>query len=162
MLGTAKAQLEEELRQLKMEGHRLHDQLQETHRLFKKAGNQQKSCRTQIEMLNKDLKEATNVAEAKTRECVALVDEQYCLAQELENAVEDIRDFIRRLKTKKTSKIYPDEAGSNQRTDFFQSSSKSLWASVPASGSTTTPNLKQLKMFCFFWWTVQRWSERRF
>ena len=58
----------------------------------------------QVELLKKELEEATNVAEAKTRECVALVDERHCLSQELENALEDIREFLNRVKTEKASK----------------------------------------------------------
>ena len=40
MLGTVGAQLEEELRQLKLESQRLSDQLLETKRLLEYAGNQ--------------------------------------------------------------------------------------------------------------------------
>ena len=38
-----------------------------------------------------ELEEVTNVAETKTRECIALVDERECLARELENAEIDNR-----------------------------------------------------------------------
>ena len=91
MLGTAGARLEEELRQLKLESQRLSDQLLETKRLLDYVGNQQEFCRRQVEILKKELAEVTNVAETKTRECIALVDERESLARELENAKIDIR-----------------------------------------------------------------------
>ena len=91
MLGTAGARLEEELRQLKLESQRLSDQLLETKRLLEYAGNQRESCRRQVEILKKELAEVMIVAETKTRECIALVDERECLARELENAEIDIR-----------------------------------------------------------------------
>ena len=91
MLGTAGARLEEELRQLKLESQRLGDQLLETQRQLEYAGNQRESCRRQVETLKKELEEVTNVAEPKTRECIALVDERECLARELENAEIDNR-----------------------------------------------------------------------
>ena len=53
MLGTAGARLKEELRQLKLESHRLSDQLLETKRLLKYVGNQRESCRRQVEILKK-------------------------------------------------------------------------------------------------------------
>ena len=92
MLGTAGARLEEELRQLKLESQRLSDQLLETERLLEYAGNQRESCRRQVEILKKELaEEVMNVAETKTRECIAQVDVRECLARELENAEIDIR-----------------------------------------------------------------------
>ena len=84
MLGTAGARLEEELRQLKVESQRLGDQLLETKRQLECAGNQRESCRRQVETLKKKLEEVTNVADTKTRECIALVDERECLARELD------------------------------------------------------------------------------
>ena len=104
MLGTAGARLEEELRQLKLESQRLGDQLLETKRQLEYAGNQRESCRRQVETLKKELEEVTNVAETKTRECIALVDERECLAQELENAEIDNSKLRSRVKTEQTSK----------------------------------------------------------
>ena len=104
MLGTAWARLEEELRHLKLESQRLSDQLFETKRLLKYAGNQRESCRRQVEILKKELAEVTKVAETKTRECIALVDERKCLARELENAEIDIRKLRTRVRTEQTSK----------------------------------------------------------
>ena len=86
MLGTAGARLEEELRHLKLESQMLSGHLLETKRLLEYAENQREFCRRQVELLKKELAEVTNVAETKTRECIAHVDEQECLARELENA----------------------------------------------------------------------------
>ena len=104
MLGTAGARLEEELRQLKVESQRLGDQLLETERQLEYAGNQRESCRRQVETLKKVLEEVTNIAETKTRECIALVKERECLARELENAEIDNRKLRGRVKTEQTSK----------------------------------------------------------
>ena len=54
--------------------------------------------------MKKELEEVTNVAETKTRECIALVDERECLARELENAEMDDRKLRGRVKTEQTSK----------------------------------------------------------
>ena len=102
MLGTAGARLEEELRQLKLE--RLGDQLLETKRQLEYAGNQRESCRRQVKTLRKEFEEVTNVAETKTRECIALVDERECLARELENAEIDNSKLRSRVKTEQNSK----------------------------------------------------------
>ena len=83
MQGLAGAWLEEELRQLKLESQRLGDQLLETKRQFEYAGNQREYCRRQVETMKKELEEVTIVAETKTRECIALVNERECLAREL-------------------------------------------------------------------------------
>ena len=104
MLGTAGVRLEEELRHLKLESQILSDQLLETKRLLEYDGNQRESCRRQVEILKEELAEVTNVAETKTRECIALVDEQECLAPELENAEIDIRKQRTRVRTEPTSK----------------------------------------------------------
>ena len=104
MLGTAGARLEVELRQLKPEIQRLSDQLLETKRLLEYAENQRESCRSQVEILKKELAEVTDVAETKTRECIALVDERECLDRELENAEIDIRKLRTRVRTEQTSK----------------------------------------------------------
>ena len=104
MLGTAGSRLEEELRQLKLESQRLSDQLLESKRLLEYAGNQRESCRRQLEILKKELAEVKNVAETKTRECIALVDERECLARELENAEIDIRKLRTWVRIEQTSK----------------------------------------------------------
>ena len=76
MLGSAGARIEEELRQLKLEDQRLHKQLLETKKLLVKTENQRESCMRQVEMLNRELEDASSPAEGNTRECVALVDER--------------------------------------------------------------------------------------
>ena len=58
MLETAGAQLEEELRQLKLEGQSELEQLLETKKLEVNNGNQRQSCRRLVEMLNRELDEA--------------------------------------------------------------------------------------------------------
>ena len=57
-----------------------------------------------MEILKKELAEVTNVAETKTIEFIALVDERECLAWELENAEIDIRKLRTRVRTEQTSK----------------------------------------------------------
>ena len=57
-----------------------------------------------METLKKELEEVTNVAETKTRECIALAEERECLARELENAEIDNRKLKERVKTEQTSK----------------------------------------------------------
>ena len=81
MLGTGGVRLKKELRQLKLKSQRLSDQLLESKRLLEYAGNQRESCRRQVEILKKELEEVTNVAETKTREYIAVVDERECLAR---------------------------------------------------------------------------------
>ena len=75
-----------------------------TKRLLEYADNQRESCRRQVEILMKELAEVRDVAETKTRECIALVDERECLARELENAEKDIRKLKTRVTTEQTSK----------------------------------------------------------
>ena len=104
MLGTAGVRLEEELRQLKLEGQKLLEQLLETKKFLVNAGNQWESSRRQVELLNRELEDAKSQPESKTRERVRLVDEWECLARELENAEEDSRKLINRLKTEQTSR----------------------------------------------------------
>ena len=57
-----------------------------------------------METLKKELEEVTNVAETKTRECIALLDERECLARELENAEINNSRLWSRVKTEQTSK----------------------------------------------------------
>ena len=104
MLATAGIQIKEELWQLKFESQSLSDQLLETKQLLEYAGNHRESCRTQIEILKKELVEVTNVAETKTRECIALVDERECLARNLENAEIGIRKLRTRVRTEQILK----------------------------------------------------------
>ena len=77
-----------------------------------------------METLKKELEEVTNIAETKTRECIALVDERECLARELENAEIDNRKLRGRVKTEQTSNS--EEAGGDQRAEPVQSTSKLL------------------------------------
>ena len=104
MLGTAGARLEEELWQLKLESQRLSDQLLATKRLLEYAGNQRESCRRQVKTLRKEFAEVMNVAETKTRECIALVDDRECLPRELENAEINIGKLRTTVRTEQTSK----------------------------------------------------------
>ena len=102
MLETAGARPEDELRQFKLEGQRLQEKLLETKRLLVNTENQRESCRRQGEIINRELEDAKIQAENKTRECVALVDEQEFLTLEMENAKEDIRTLRSRLRTEQT------------------------------------------------------------
>ena len=122
--------LEGELRQLKLEKHRLSDQLLESNRLVEYAGNQRASCRRQVEILKKELAEVTNVAEIKTRECIALLDERECSARELENAEIDIRKLRTRVRTEQTSKNVIQK---RLEAEPVLSTSEFLWASIPAT-----------------------------
>ena len=79
MLGTAVVRLEEELRQLKLEGQKLLEQLLKTKKFLVNAGNQWESSRRQVELLNREIEDAKSQPESKTRECVALVDDWQCL-----------------------------------------------------------------------------------
>ena len=80
-----------------------------------------------VEILKKELAEVTNVAETKTREFIALVDERECLARELENAEIDIRKIRTRVRTEQTSKkVNPKDAGGDQRAEPVQSTSEFL------------------------------------
>ena len=63
MLGTVGVRLEEELPQLKLESNKLSDKLLEIKRLLEYAGNQRESSRRQVEILENELEEFTNVAE---------------------------------------------------------------------------------------------------
>ena len=104
MLGTAWFRLVEELRQLKLEGQKIHVHILKTKRLLVNTENQRESCRRQFEMLKRELEDAKSEAENKTKECVALVYERKCLARELENNKEDIRKIRSRVKNEQTSK----------------------------------------------------------
>ena len=77
----------------------------ETKRLLEYAGNQRESCRRQENILKKELVEFLNVAETKTREVIALVDERECLARELEKAKIEIRKLRTKVRKAQTSKM---------------------------------------------------------
>ena len=98
------ARLEEELRQLKLEHQRLHEQILKTKGLLVNAGSQQESCRRQAEMLNRELEDAKIGAKRKIRECAAIVNEREKLPRERENAKEDIRNFRSRMKKEPSSR----------------------------------------------------------
>ena len=152
MLGTAGARLEEELRQLKLENQRLSDQLLESKRLLEYAGNQRMSCRRQVEILKKELEEVTTVAETKTRECIALVDERECLARELENAEIDISNLRTRVRTEQTSKkvIQRRLEAINAQSPFIRPPNfyELLLLSQVATTSTIQKHFKTLAMLC--------------
>ena len=147
MLGTARARLEEELWQLKLEIQSLSDQLLETKRLLEYACNQRESCRGQVEILKKELTEVTIVAETKTRERITLVDERECLARELENAEIDIGKQRTRLKTEQTSKkvIQRRLEVINAQSSFSRSPNFYELLFLP-QGATTSTIQKPFKM----------------
>ena len=152
MLGTAGARLEEELRQLKVESQRLGDQLLESKWQLEYAGNQRESRRRQVETLKKELEEVTNVAETKTRECIALVDEWECLARELENAEIDNRKLRGRVKTEQTSKkvIQRRLEAINAQSPFSRPPNfyELLFLQHGATTSTIKKHFKTLAMLC--------------
>ena len=152
MLGTAGARLEKELRQLKLESQMLSNQLLETKRLLEYAGNQRESCRRQVEILKKELAEVTNVAETKTRECIALVDERECLAREAENAEIVIRKLRIRVRTEQTSRkvIQRRLEAINAQSPFSRPPNfyELLFLPQGATTSTIQKHLKTLAMLC--------------
>ena len=77
-----------------------------------------------VELLMKELVELTNVAEAKTMECLAMIHEREYIARMLENAKEETPKYAENETDVKKS--HPEEAGNCQRTEPFQSSSKSF------------------------------------
>ena len=152
MLGTAGARLEEELRQLKLESQRLGDQLLETTRQLEYAGNQRDFCRRQVETLKKESEEVTKVAETKTRECIALVDERECLARELENDEIDNWKLRRRVKTEQISKkvIQRKLEAINAQSSFSRPPHfyELLFLPQEATTSTIQKHFKTLAMLC--------------
>ena len=146
MLGTAGDRLEEDLRQLKLEIQRLGDQLLETKRQLEYVGN------TQVETLKKELDEVTNVAEKKTRECIALVDERECLARELENADIDNSKLRSRAKTEQPSKkvIQMRLEAINAKSPFSRPPNfyELLFLPQGATTSTIQKHFKTLAMLC--------------
>ena len=147
MLVTAGTRLEEELRQLKLESQRLINQLLDTKRLLEYAGNQRESCRRQVEILKKELAEVTNVAEIKTRKCIALVDERECLARELENAEVDFKKLRSRIGTEQNSKkvIKRRLEAINAQSSFSRPPNVFELIFVP-QGATTSTIQKHFKM----------------
>ena len=152
MLGAAGARLKEELRQLKFESQRLSDQLLQSKRLLDCARNQRESCRRQVEILKKELAEARNVVETKTRECIALVDERECLARELENIEIDVRKLRTRVRTEQTSKkvIQRKLDSINAQSPFSRPPNfyELLFLPQEATTSTIQKQFKTLKMLC--------------
>ena len=152
MLGKAGARLKEELRQFKTESQRLGDQLLETKRQLEYAGNQWESCRRQVETLKKELEQVPNVVESKTRECIDLVDERECLAQELENAEIDNRKLSGRVKTEQTSKkvIQRRLEAINAQSPFSHPPNfyELLFLPQGATTSTIQKHFKTLAMLC--------------
>ena len=152
MLGTAGAPLEEELRQLKVKSQRLCDQFLETKRQLEYAGNQRESCRRQVETVKKELEEVTNVAETKTRECIALVDERECLARELENAEIDNRKLRGRVKTEQTARkvIQRRLEAINAQSPFSRPPNFCELLLLPQGATTSTiqKHYKTLAMLC--------------
>ena len=104
ILGTDLARLEQELRQLKLEDQRLHEQTLKTKGLLVNAGIQQEACRRQVEMLIRELVDAKIGAKSKIRECVAILNEREKLTRERENAKEDFRNFRSRMKKEPSSR----------------------------------------------------------
>ena len=147
MLGTAGVRLEEELRQLKHKNQKLIDQLLETKPLLEYAGNQRESCSSRVEKMKKELEEVTNVAQTKTRECIALVDERECLARGLENAEKDIRKLKSRVRTEQTSKnvIQRRLEAINAQSPFSRSPNFYELRLLP-QGDTTSTIEKQFKI----------------
>ena len=152
MLGTAGDRLEQELRQLTLEGQMLNDQLLETKRLLEYAGNQRESCRKQVKNLKKDLEEVTNVAESKTRECINPVDERECLARDLQNAQVDIKKLRSRVITEQTSKkvIQRRLEGINVQSLFSRPPNfyELLFLSQGDTTITIQKQFKMLSMIC--------------
>ena len=124
----------------------------ETKRQLKYAGNQRESCRRQVETLKKELEEVTNVAEIKTRECIALVVERECLARELENAEIDNIKLWGRVKTEQTSKkvIQRRLEAINAQSPFSRPPNffELLFLPQGATTSTIQKLFKTLAMLC--------------
>ena len=124
----------------------------ETKRQLEYAGNQRESCRSQVETLKKELEEVTTVAETKTRECIALVDERECLARELENAEIDNSKLRSRVKTEQTSKnvILRWLEAINAQSPFSRPAKfyELLFLPQGATTSTIQKHCKTLAMLC--------------
>ena len=105
-----------------------------------------------MEILKKELAEVTDVAETKTRECIALVDERECLAQELENAEIDIRKLRTRVRTEQTSKkvIQRRLEATNAQSPFSRPPNfyELLFLPQWATTSTIQKHFKTLAMIC--------------
>ena len=110
------------------------------------------SCRRQVESLRKELEEVTNVAESKTRECIALVDAREWLARELENAEIDIRKLGSRVGRDHTSQkvIQRKLEAINAQSPFIRPSNfyELLYLTQGAATSTIQKYFKMLAMLC--------------
>ena len=156
MLGTAGARLDEELRQLKLEGQRLHEQLLDTKRLIVNAGKQRGSCRSQVELLNRELEDA----KSHEGECVALVDEQECFSPDLVNVEEDIRKLRSRVKTEQTSrKVIRRRVEAINAQNLFSRPPNLYELLFLPQGAKTTTILKDYKKVVFAVSSGQGWSE---
>ena len=93
-----------------------------------------------------------DVAETKSRECIALVDERECLARELENAEIDIRKLRTRLRTEQTSKkvIQRRLEAINAQSSFSPPPNfyELLFLPQGATTSTIQKHFKTLAMLC--------------
>ena len=105
-----------------------------------------------MEKLRKELAEVTNVAETKTREFIALVDERECLARELENAEIEIRKLRTRVRTEQTSKkvIQKKLEAINAQSPFSRTPNFYELLFLPQGATTTTiqKHFKLLTMLC--------------
>ena len=124
----------------------------ETKRQLEYGGNQRESCRRQVETLKKELEEVTNVAETKTMECIALVDERECLARELENAETDNSKLRSRVKTEQNTKKVIErrleaikaQSPFSRPPNFYEL----LFLPQGATTSTIQKHFKTLAMLC--------------
>ena len=105
-----------------------------------------------VETLKKELEEVTNVAETKTRESIALVDERECLARELENGEIDNRKLRGRVKTEHTSKkvIQRMLEAINAQSPFCRPPNFYELLILPQGATTSTiqKHFKTLAMLC--------------
>ena len=105
-----------------------------------------------METLKKELEEVANVAETKTRECIALVDERECLAQELENTKIDNSKLRSRVKVEQTSKKVGQRRleAINAQSPFSRPPNfyELLFLPQGATTSTIPKHFKTLAMIC--------------
>ena len=96
--------------------------------------------------------DVTNVAELKTGDCIALVDERECLARELKNAELDIRKLKIRVWSEQTSKkvIQRRLEAINAQSPFSQPPHfyEVLFLPQGATISTIQKQFKMLAMLC--------------
>ena len=93
-----------------------------------------------------------NVAETKTRECIALVDEREGIARELGNAEIDIRKLRTRVRTEQTSKKFIRRRleAINAQSPFSRPPNfyELLFLPQGATTSTIQKHFKTLAMLC--------------